>query len=65
MILKLFNPFLIDVAYAAEKTAKKGMPLQIIIPFTILMVPVIIFILMKAKPRLEKKYDENEEKENK
>lgn len=56
MIARFLELF-ITVAYAAEKVPKsKGMPLQIIIPFTLAMVPVFIFILVKLKPRLDKNF---------
>lgn len=59
-----FLELFISTAYAAGKLPKsKGMPLHIIIPFTLAMVPVFIVILIKLKPSLEKRFGTTE-KEN-
>lgn len=60
----LYNPVFIATAYAGEEAVKrsKGMPLHIIIPFTIAMIPVFFALLLWLTPKVEKKFGKEEEK---
>lgn len=59
----MFSPVILTGVYAAEAAARKskGMPLQIIIPFTVLMIPVFFYVLMWLAPKLEKKFGSQKE----
>lgn len=61
----LYSPVFIATAYAGEEAVKrsKGMPLHIIIPFTIAMIPVFFALLLWLTPKVEKKFGSKQAEE--